>query len=138
MFKKNAYIHPEFIEIVRTFEQAAGIKIDYDIKMVSDFEEHSKSLGACEINIMGNQVLINEKMWGYLTLAHRKLVLYHEMAHCSYEVDHNWAFLDDGCPATGMFWTIPRQVCIVKHGLDYYLDTIVKSKNGRPIQYIAE
>ena len=57
----------------------------------------SGTLGACNSNILYEEILINKNHWTYSSYHDRVILLAHELTHCYKKVMHVNGLMSDGC-----------------------------------------
>jgi hypothetical protein len=120
----------ELIPYVRAFERAAKVSINYPVYFVKKLG--GEAVGRCTYVFSGSiriglRVEIQKKDWDAMPESYRKLLMFHELGHCSLGLNHDIQY-KNGCPASGMNDRLPSYWCMEQVGLNHYLKSIIGDK----------
>lgn len=76
-------------------------------------------VGQC--NYIPRVITIDPTFWYDWRLSNRRkrMLIYHELAHCYCYIMHNKELKEDGCPEDIMYPSLPRDSCVKKHEKEY-------------------
>ena len=113
-------IDPAVQEHVDLFSKLTGKKPEVNLGFIK--EPHSElTIGTCYYGIPGKpQVHLLKSYWDKADYVDRVTLVFHELAHCLCEADHNEKVLTDGCPYSIMYPTTFSRRCLNKHA-DHYI-----------------
>ena len=119
----------ELLPYVRQFEKESGTKVNYPVYFVRNFDKPFV-VGRClyasyMFGRVGLEVQIKKSTWLLMTEDERKVLIYHELGHCSLGLGHDERLYVDKCPISGMAPYIPNSFCMARYGAEYYMKTIV-------------
>lgn len=66
-------------------------------EMNPDPDSELLTIGSCYMGL--NEISINKRMWGSMTIEKQFILMAHEMYHCDCKKNHNEKKLADGCPS---------------------------------------
>jgi hypothetical protein len=89
------YVEPELLIYKQDYDAIAGryCKFPFINKMYLGFvpSDEDGVLGVCKKNLLGNSFVIefNRNWWDQLDDSQRRQLVYHELTHCYFDVDHS-------------------------------------------------
>jgi hypothetical protein len=88
--------------IVQSFETEFSVQVNYSITIEPGLGQNQ--LGVCRVYGNNRQIILNESFYNANNYNHYyiEFVVYHELAHCSLNLGHNTAVLENGYPASIM------------------------------------
>lgn len=109
------YIDPILMPYVLDFEEFIGVEIDYDVS-IKDLKKDKRN-GICRKRPLKKQVIIDAD---FVNLALQEdqeeqvlwlmPIIYHELGHCSLNLEHNNKILPNGKPVS---WMYPKTPMII-------------------------
>ena len=116
---------------ITQFERLFNKKVNYPVYFKTLSEEEARGdngaviLGQCH-TLYGQpmHIELNKKGWGWLSPEQRKLLIFHEMGHCSLGLDHRDNKFRNGCPVYLMNSFMPSNRCIGIYGVSYYINSL--------------
>lgn len=116
----NAY-PPKYSTYIQNFKDFTGQSCDYVSLVESDADPRQSSTGTviADCTHQTHLITVYTKLYDTLPDLIQEYVIYHEMAHCCFNVLHDNSKRADGCPVSVMSAPIPSQTCISKHGEEY-------------------
>jgi len=88
-------VDPEVQEFVTLFEDDYGVTVDYEVRIVDEeLTDKPNVLATCKTSTKnGNVVKIERSFWDDNVYRRRKALVYHELGHCSFNLEHNDALI---------------------------------------------
>lgn len=120
----------ELVDYVNDFHELTGVEPHYPVGYGTiTFSEGA--VGVC-FNLPGSKyVMFSSKYMPQLSEIQRKLVVYHELAHCSFNAPHVEGSFKDGCPKSVMNPTAITEACAIRHYVDYMIEVRKMAKRGK-------
>lgn len=114
----------EITPYIEKFEKEFTTKYKggYDFKDLDD-----EMMGVCYSNLVftnypRNMIYIDIKYWKSLSDIGKEQLIFHELIHCRYNIDHIEGKYDDGCSLSIMNPYIGSDECYLKHKEEYLLE----------------
>jgi hypothetical protein len=128
----KAYIEPEFMPYVQTFEDATGKRVDISMKFVDRLDKDDIIKGMCWNRGFTKDIEISAKHWNWgMSEASKEALILHELGHCVLGREHTSVedTMDEGdnCPNSIMDKNSAPYWCYEKHK-DHYLNELNKQK----------
>ena len=116
-----------FSTFISEFNSETGAAYAGNVKFgnTKDFESAVANLSSA--TPYNSEILVNQERWQSYNHSERRWLMYHELAHAAFGTPHNNELLDDGCPATPLYFETIKSACIRKHE-NIYLDYLKKLK----------
>ena len=117
-------IHEDFQPYVKDFESFYGVKIN---NVPIGYDNNTNLAGYCTTYTFSGlkEIGINQKTFNKYTDEQKRMLIFHELAHCVWNKHHNTKFLEDGCPESIMFPSIFSTYCYNQHE-QHYLNELNK------------
>lgn len=121
--RANDTINPDFLPYVLQFEEYFDTEI-IDIPIGYD-TLNPMYLGVCSVTTINGyiypEILISKSDWDRDSEYERLGLIFHELGHCHFGLDHLSGNMNDGCAISLMNDYRPSHACLVKHW-DYYIN----------------
>lgn len=122
-FTYREYVPDDVKPYLDEFEQAYGVDptvVAYAFRSLPD-----DSAGKC---VGATQVLLSTRYWPQYPTELRRALIWHEIGHCIFGLDHDNSLFSDQCPASLMGYRLPSRTCYLAHRLE--LEADYRSKIG--------
>lgn len=128
-YATDTYIEPEFADIVQEYADATGNDVAYSMRFDNDKAFNIDIIGYCFDDIgPGRHMRLRKSFWDHASPADQRLLLLHELGHCSGHLDHNMERFWNKCPKSLMFPIIvPVSLC-ARNGTEYPINGSDASK----------
>jgi hypothetical protein len=102
--KINYGYKDEFFYIIDKFEKDFNVEVNIPINFS---HLNDDTLGFCNLGLKSNSILISYGYWGSLSENQKEELIYHELGHCVFKLDHdNRRFIFNMCPSSIMNFEI--------------------------------
>lgn len=118
---KDSELQPFVESFIRNMNLEPDALDGYTVKFESlnhiELDNGEFVIGRC----YSDEITIDPTFWYNWILSNRRkrVLIYHELAHCYCDLEHNNELKEDGCPEDLMYPTLPRDSCIKKHMKEY-------------------
>jgi len=115
---------------VTQFERIFNKTVNYPVYFKRFSEKENEETGAVILGqchtVYGKPIRIelSKPGWFQLSPEQRKLLIFHEMGHCSLGLGHRNNKFPDHCPVYLMNPYMPSNRCISKYGISYYINSL--------------
>jgi hypothetical protein len=110
----------EIYEHVETFERACDVRVNLPI----DFGSLPPPvIGRCYYSDIYREIELDKDIWPGLDYLQREQLIFHELGHCTLDIDHDNTSLEGGCPASIMYYKLMPQICYKKYR-EYYIEEL--------------
>ncbi|MHA1676038.1 MAG: hypothetical protein ACTSU6_02555 [Candidatus Njordarchaeales archaeon] len=117
--RKNTTSNQDFIPYIQEFESYLGYQIQ-DIPI--NFMDLDTHVGVCRSYSRGyREIHVDPTYWAKISEKQRINLIFHELGHCSLNLDHDYQILGDGCPNSFMYKSISDNFCLDKY-YDHYIE----------------
>lgn len=85
----------------------------------------SQFIGLCTplvLSTMGSEIVLWKNFWALASVTERRLLVFHELAHCACHRMHDSSKFSDGCPKSIMSPILSIDLCAIVHYDDYIND----------------
>lgn len=83
---------------VKEFENLYNVKVKTDIS----FKNLPETAGVCVNYLIGSEIFIDSEVWDNLSFEERDWLVFHELGHCYFDLDHYDEMNIDNCPKSIM------------------------------------
>ena len=122
---------PELMLYVDLFSEEIKQPNQVNISFVDEIKDDDpiyKIIGSCNIFLFYKSIIIDRQNFLEASKIERKALLYHELAHCICDLDHN-NLQEMECHYSLMNELLPSQYCLEKHW-DRYIKILKHSCNN--------
>lgn len=117
---KPVVVDPAFVSYVKMFESNIGVsasRVSVSFKALA-----APFIGECEVFGPNLSVHVDPDFWGRATEDEREELIYHELAHCAMDLDHDERIMPNGCPSSIMN-SYQLDACFPRYK-PYYIDEL--------------
>lgn len=116
-------INPDTLPYIAEFENTYNTYV-YNIP-VTIRPITTGPIGLCITIANGlKEIILDDSFWyNDASEIQRKTLMFHELGHCIFNLQHNHFYLNDGCPGSIMHEYMPHTYCLERHW-DYYLNEL--------------
>lgn len=88
--------HKDFRSYVDSFEEEYNTEIDFSVTFQEDLRENTNHIGICTYIAGTPRVYIDTKFWEKTDDISREALIYHELGHCKFRLEHYNEEFSDG------------------------------------------
>jgi hypothetical protein len=121
-----SYVDRTFEPYIERFEEEGGVKVPKDMSVVFQDFDYDEVIGLCQVEPDGyRRVTILSRWWDAADETRREVLIFHELAHCVLDAEHDITVDDDGVPASLMYPMIKDSlISSYKKNRKKYLDKL--------------